>query len=103
MDPVSKRPRGPSSRHICDAAVAHMNKHSYERLCWGDGALVDIACAGGMLHGHPLDKMDRVFRAMERDDRFTKLYMRGHDSRGRPRRVRMFELRSEFYTGQRYT
>jgi hypothetical protein len=86
---------------IGDAAVSEMTKDGIRIVMWGDGILTTIyykAMEGAVrkdrVARHPLDAMSRVLAALALDARFIPCKIRGHDSRGRPRLVRGFELKS---------
>ena len=90
------RPRDPLNILIGDNTIAYMKREECYTLMWGDGALCDIAYDSGVTIQHPLNKITRAVRALEGDKRFTKMKINGHDSRGRSRIVRGFNLREEY-------
>ena len=80
---------------IADHIAAQMRADAITCVCWGDGILCDVArpLLRGRAASHPLNAMTAACDALERaPDLFRKFRMRGHDSNGRARIVRAFEL-----------
>lgn len=90
------RPRSPLNVLIGDNTIAYMKREGSYTLIWGDGALCDISHDSGVTVQHPINKIARSIRALETDKRFTKMLVHAHDSRGRARIVRGFNLREEY-------
>lgn len=85
---------------IADTAIKLMTRDNRKTIMWGDGLLVDICHEAGVKAHHPIVAMQKVLAALERDHRFTKHMTLGHDHRARPRRVRSFEIKWQFCSGE---
>lgn len=81
---------------IADVAVDAIRKSGVMTVVWGDGILTEICYDAGVEARHPLHAMQKVLAALSRDDRFEAFHIRGHDARGRSRRVRAFKLKDEY-------
>jgi len=94
--------RGPSSfakSKYGTAIIPLMHEQGYFSAMFGDDILNQAALnagATGKQSKHPLDRMLVTLSGLEKDERFQKQHIRGCDSRGNDRVVRLFTLKEEY-------
>ena len=84
---------------IADFVVEVLNETDNPGIMWGDVRLLDIVAERcthtTLMDAHPMDRHGRILNALEKDDRFEKLYTKRRGYRGNPY-SRWFELKKEY-------
>lgn len=77
---------------IADAAIEILKEEGLDSVGYGDIFLLDdIGSLAGMKKTHPLNRHQRILRALENDNRFEKWYFRA-----RKGLARSFTLKKDF-------
>lgn len=87
---------------IADYTFKLMRSKKIDRILWGDGILIEIACGVDIKVQKPLAKMAFVLLSLRNDVRFKSIYVNYVDTNGKIHKIRGFILNQTYSNGIEY-